>query len=63
MLHIAETLAELPDLPAALHEQACRFLALSLTSNSTWRKSLDVLAKLQPSALLAVGQALLVKET
>jgi hypothetical protein len=59
MLHIAETLAELPHLPAALHEHACRFLALSLTANSTWRKSLAVLAKLQPSALLTVGQALL----
>lgn len=59
MLHIAKTLAESPHLPAALHERACRFLALSLTTNSSWRESLAVLAKLQPSALLAVGQALL----
>jgi hypothetical protein len=58
-LHIAKTLAEPPRLPAALHEQACRFLALSLTANSSWREGLAVLAKLQPSALLAVGHALL----
>jgi hypothetical protein len=59
MLHIAKTLAEPTHLPAALHQRACRFLALSLTANSTWRESLAVLAKLQPPALLAVSQALL----
>jgi hypothetical protein len=62
MLHIAKTLAERPHLPAMLHEHACRSLAFTLTRNSSWRDSLAVLAKLQPSALLSVGRALLSAE-
>ena len=46
MLHIAKALAEPPHLPAVLREYACRFLALSLARNSSWQKSLAVLAKL-----------------
>jgi hypothetical protein len=59
MLYMAKALAQPPDLAAALRERACRFLAFSLTANSSWRESFAVLAKLEPSALLAVGQALL----
>jgi hypothetical protein len=62
MPHIAKALAEPPQLPAVLRENACRFLALSLARNSSWQKSLVVLAKLQPLALLAVGRALLSSE-
>ena len=56
MLHVAKTLAVPSYLPATLHQRACRFLALSLTANSSWRESLAVLAKLQPPALLAVAK-------